>query len=418
MAASGSPWMARRVGHGTLQEIVRKVLLTYWNTVAFHVLYARTNGWAPVGEAPAVHGRPVQDRWLTSQRAQLVRDVTTALEAFDTQRAGGLIAGFVDDLSNWYVRRSRRRFWDGDPAALWTLHETLEVLTRLMAPLTPFVTERVWQDIVVSVDPDAPHSVHLARWPTYDESQVDAQLDTGMALTRRVVELGRAARAEAKVKTRQPLSRALLPSASYSALDEALLAEIGAELNVEAVESFASAGDLVDHTAKANFRALGKRFGKQTPQVAAAVAAADAERLARELTESGTTSVEFEGEQVSLSADEVLLTERPREGWSVVNEHGETIALDLHLSPTLVRAGLAREAVRLVQEARKSAGFEVSDRVRLRWVAEGPLAEALREHADLVAREVLAVDMSEGLTDGLTPVEDTDLGLTFTLVRA
>jgi isoleucyl-tRNA synthetase len=340
------------------------------------------------------------------------------MESFDTQRAGSKLADFIDDLSNWYVRRSRRRFWDGDPAALWTLHETLDVVTRLMAPLMPFVTERVWQDLVVSVDPKAPESVHLAGWPSYDEELVDAQLDAGMALVRRLVELGRSARAEAKVRTRQPLSRALVPSTSYSTLDDDLLAEIAAELNVEHVESFASAGDLVDHSAKANFRALGKRFGKQTPQVAAAVAGADAERLASELSESGETSVDFEGESVVLSVGEVIVTERPREGWSVVNEHGETIALDLHLSPALVRAGLAREAVRLVQEARKSAGFEVSDRVRLRWVAEGPLAEALREHADLVAREVLAVDMSEGLTDGLTPVEDTDLGLTFTLVRA
>ena len=174
-----------------MQEIVRKVLLTYWNTVAFHVLYARTNGWAPSGEAPPGAERAVQDRWLVSQRAQLVRDVTAALEDFDTQRAGTLLARFVDDLSNWYVRRSRRRFWDGDPAALWTLHETLEVLTRLMAPLVPFMTERVWQDVVVSTDPEAPESVHLASWPTYDEGQVDPRLDRGMALSRRLVELGR-----------------------------------------------------------------------------------------------------------------------------------------------------------------------------------------------------------------------------------
>ncbi|MGH3508308.1 MAG: isoleucine--tRNA ligase [Nocardioidaceae bacterium] len=418
MAASGSPWMARRIGHGTLQEIVRKVLLTYWNTVAFHVLYARSNGWAPTGEAPALAGRPVQDRWLTSQRAHLVREVTAALEDYDTQRAGTLIAAFVDDLSNWYVRRSRRRFWDGDEAALWTLHETLDVLTRLMAPLVPFITERVWQDLVVSVDPGAPESVHLAAWPAYDEGQVDAQLDRGMALTRRVVELGRSARAEAKVKTRQPLRRALVPSSSYTALDDSLLAEIAAELNVEAVESFASAGDLVDHSAKANFRVLGKRFGKQTPDVAAAVSEADAERLARELAETGATSVELDGRSVSLDPDEVIITERPREGWSVVNEHGETIALDLTLSPELVRAGLAREAIRLVQESRKANGLDVSDRIRLTWAADGELADALREHADLVSREVLAVEMSEGVTDGAARVEDADLGLSFTLAKA
>ncbi len=418
MAASGSPWMARRVGHATLQEIVRKVLLTYWNTVAFHVLYARSNGWAPHGDVPALASRPVQDRWLVSQRQHLVRDVTAALEDYDTQRAGTLLAGFVDDLSNWYVRRSRRRFWDGDLAALWTLHETLEVLTRLLAPLVPFVTERVWQDIVCSVDPSAPESVHLADWPTYDAGQVDVDLDRGMALTRRLVELGRSARAEAKVKTRQPLQRALISSAAFETLGDSLAAEMSAELNVTTVESFASSGDLVDHTAKGNFRSLGRRFGKQTPDVAAAVSAADPERIARELAETGSTSVQLDGQQLELDRDEVIVTERPREGWSVVNEHGETVALDLHLTPDLVRTGLAREVIRLVQEARKSSGFDVSDRIVMRWASSGDTAQALRDHAELVAREVLAVELTESTTAGPDWHVHADLALAFALDKA
>ena len=147
MAASGSPWAARRVGHTALQEIVRKVLLTYWNTVAFQVLYGRTYGWKPGTPAPAVADRPVMDRWALSEAHRLAAGVTEALEDFDTQRTGTLLAAYVDDLSNWYVRRSRRRFWDGDPAALATLHECLYVVTLLLAPLTPFITERVWQDM-------------------------------------------------------------------------------------------------------------------------------------------------------------------------------------------------------------------------------------------------------------------------------
>ena len=165
MAASGSPWVARRVGHNALQETVRKVLLTYWNTVAFQVLYARTSDWSPAdGRAPAppVAERPVLDRWALSQAQRLTEQVTAALEQFDTQRAGALISAYVDDLSNWYVRRSRRRFWDGDPAALATLHECLRTVTLLMAPLAPFITERVWRDVVAPTDPDGPESVHLA----------------------------------------------------------------------------------------------------------------------------------------------------------------------------------------------------------------------------------------------------------------
>ena len=169
MAAGGSPWAARRVGHGTIQEVVRKTLLTYWNTVAFQALYARTSGWAPSGGRPGP-GRPPGAGPLAAGRAARARRPgrPQALEAYDTQRAGKLLSAFVDDLSNWYVRRSRRRFWQGDAAALRTLHEVIETVTRLMAPLTPFITERVWQDLVVPVTPDAPESVHLTTWPEAD----------------------------------------------------------------------------------------------------------------------------------------------------------------------------------------------------------------------------------------------------------
>jgi isoleucyl-tRNA synthetase len=440
MAASGSPWSARRVGHATIQETVRKVLLTYWNTVAFHVLYARTAGWTPdKGEAPALAERPVLDRWLHAETARLVRGVTDALENFDTQRAGNLIAQFVDDLSNWYVRRSRRRFWDGDPAALATLHSTLETLTKLMAPLTPFITERVWQDVVRPTGPEVSESVHLAAWPTFEQADVDEELSAAVSLARRLVELGRAARADAKVRTRQPLRRALVGTAAWSALSEELRSEVADELNIGTLEPLSSAGaDLVDHFAKGNFRALGKRFGKQTPRVAQAIAEADAAALAASLDTDGKAAVVVDGEQVEVLPDEVIVSERPREGWSVVNEQGETVALDLELTPELVRAGLAREVVRLVQEARKNSGFDVSDRVVLVWQADGETAEALRENGPLVAGEVLAVEMREGEVappDGAgeqveaveavgpegaptaTVVHDAELGLTFSVAR-
>jgi isoleucyl-tRNA synthetase len=420
MACSGSPWATRRVGHGVLQEIVRKVLLTYWNTAAFQTLYANTAGWTPSDDAPAVTDRPVLDRWLASRTQALTRDVTDAMEHFDTQRAGALLSTFVDELSNWYVRRSRRRFWDGDPAALATLHETVDVLTRLLAPITPFVTERVWQDVVRPVDPAAAESVHLAAWPTVDADLLDEELHEQMELARRVVELGRAARAEAKVRTRQPLARALVGSGAWSTLPAALRDEVAAELNVATVDPLGSAGaDLVEHAAKPNFRALGKRFGKQTPQVAAAIAAADAATLAAALSETGRVTVEVGGRTQTVDADEVTISERPREGWSVVNEQGETVALDLELTPDLVRAGLAREAIRLIQEARKSNGFEVSDRIELWWRAEGELAAALVDNDGLIADEVLATRVSQGepADPDVPRHEDADLGLTFWLRR-
>ncbi len=414
MAAGGSPWSARRVGHTTIQETVRKTLLTYWNTVAFHALYARTNRWTPAGQAPAVADRPVLDRWLVSRTNELIKAVTDALEHFDTQRAGAALSEFVDQLSNWYVRRSRRRFWDGEEAALWTLHETLNVLTRLMAPMTPFVTERVWQDLFVASDPGAPESVHLSSWPVAEESVIDGELGSAMDLTRRLVELGRSARAEAKVRTRQPLSRVLVPSGALTRLTDELKAEVAAELNIGRVESFASDGDLVNYSAKGNFRSLGKRFGKQTPRVAAAIAAADADALVAALA-AGRATVDFDG-GTEVGPEDVIVSERPREGWSVINEQGETVALDLELTPELIRAGLAREVVRLLQETRKASGFEVSDRITVRWSAGGEVAEALRTHADLVSAEVLAVELTE--TDAeATWRRDEDLGLSFDVRR-
>jgi isoleucyl-tRNA synthetase len=429
MAASGSPWAARRVGHASIQETVRKVLLTYWNTVAFQVLYARTSGWSPQDPAPALADRPVLDRWALSEAHRLVAGVTEAMEAFDTQRAGSLLAAYVDDLSNWYVRRSRRRFWSGDPAALATLHECLYVVTLLMAPITPFITERVWQDVFAPTSDELPGSVHLAAWPRTDGGLVDDDLYAQMSLVRRLVELGRAARADAKVRTRQPLGRALVASAAHGRLREELLREVADELNVGAVEPLSSAGaDLVDFSAKGNFRSLGRRFGKRTPRVAAAVAEADAAALADALAADGRAVVVVDGDEVEVHPDEVIVSERPREGWSVVNEQGETVALDLELTPALVRAGLAREVVRLVQDARKSTGFDVSDRVELVWQADGETAEALREHAGLVADEVLATEMREGLPaeqpapseDGTRAgavVRDEDLGLTVSVTR-
>jgi len=420
MACSGSPWAARRVGHTVLQEIVRKVLLTYWNTVAFQVLYANTAGWVPhASPAPEVADRPVLDRWALSEAHRLVGDVTVAMEQYDTQRAGALLANYIDDLSNWYVRRSRRRFWDGDPAAFATLHECLHLVTLLLAPITPFVTERVWQDVLRSSSGDGAASVHLSAWPRVDARLVDDDLDRQVRLARRIVELGRAARAEAKVRNRQPLRRALVGSGGWSALSPELREDVAAELNVGAVEPLSAVGgDLVEYSIKGNFRALGKRFGKRTPAVAAAIAAADPAALAAELT-GGTARIEVGGESVTLDHDDVVVSEHPRQGWAVVNEHGETVALDLDLSAELVRAGLAREAIRLVQEARKASGFHISDRIELWWQAAADLREALQEHEQLLAAEVLATAVTAGAPEdeSLAAHHDADLGLTLWLRR-
>ncbi|MGW4236543.1 isoleucine--tRNA ligase [Streptomyces sp. NPDC004749] len=421
MAAGGSPWAARRVGHGTIQEVVRKTLLTYWNTVAFQALYARTSGWAPSEADPAPADRPLLDRWLLSELHALVDQATQAMDAYDTQRTGKLLSAFVDDLSNWYVRRSRRRFWQGDKAALRTLHDVVETVTRLMAPLTPFITERVWQDMIVPVTPDAPESVHLATWPEADLAAVDPALSTRMALVRRLVELGRATRAESGVKTRQPLSRALIAVTGFETLSDELRAQITEELNVSALATLSEVGgSLVDTTAKANFRALGKRFGKGVQAVAKAIAETDAAALSAALRE-GTASVTVDGETVPLAPDEVIITETPREGWSVASDSGATVALDLEITPALRLAGLARDAIRLIQEARKNSGLDVADRIDVRWSSPSEeTAKALTEHTALISEEVLATSFAPADADDTygEPFEDEGLSLTFRLRKA
>jgi isoleucyl-tRNA synthetase len=427
------------VGHEVLNEIVRKVLLTYWNTASFLVLYANAGGWTADSSASGVAERPLLDRWVLSELHAVVRDVTGFLEVFDTAAAGRRLAAFIDDLSNWYVRRSRRRFWEGPSSAdgasaFATLYECVTTLTLLMAPIAPFVTDHVWG---VLRQAGAPESVHLASWPAFDVSVIDPVLSAQMALVRRLVELGRSARSGASVRTRQPLRRALIGAAEFSELPGELRAQIAAELNVSELEVLG--GELVDYSVKPNFRALGRRFGAQTPAVAAAIIAAPAADVARAVLAGGTFTVASD-QPVTVGADDVIVTQTPREGWAVATDAGETVAIDITVSPELRREGLAREVIRRVQEARKSDGLEVTDRIRLRWSSQDPdVVAALTEHAGLIAGEVLAVEVLEagpgtGPASGLAdPVSapapgaqaqaarehvEGDLGLTFWLGRA
>jgi isoleucyl-tRNA synthetase len=397
-----------------MDEGVRKVLLTYWNTAAFLTLYAEANSWTPYA-GPT--GEPtLLDRWALSQVHSTAVEVTDALEDFDSLRAGRALASCIDDLSNWYVRTSRRRFWDGDPAALNTLHECLYVVTLLLAPFTPFITDEVWGALFASSTSELPESVHLASWPRIGGELVDETLARDVALVRRLVDLGRAARAESKTKTRQPLARALVSAAGWESLPGELKDLVAAELNVVTLERLS--GDLVDVSLKANFRVLGKRFGKRTQTVADAIHSADPAALARALAD-GTATVTVDGAQIELGPEEVVVTETPRTGWAVASGNGETVALDLEITAELRRAGLVRDVVRLVQDARKSTGLDVSDRIELWWQGAGELAEAVREGSSRLAEEVLAVSVTEGTpTADLAAHVDDDLGLTFWLRMA
>jgi isoleucyl-tRNA synthetase len=351
-----------------------------------------------------------------------VRDVDDALVNFDSARAGRRIAQYVDDLSNWYVRRSRRRFWDGDAAALFTLYECLEVLTLLMAPFTPFLTDEIHRHLVSDLRDDMPDSVHLRDWPAAETTLMDERLCAQMALVRRLVELGRAARAESKVRTRQPLGRALVHAPGWRELPAELQAQVADELNVRQVISQDAAGGsaVVETVVRPNFRLLGKRFGNRTQAVARAVTAADPVAVATALNAGRPVTVLLDGSPVELSADELVVTERPASGWAVASDAGLSVALDLALDEELRSAGLAREVVRFVQDARKTSGLQITDRIELWWLADDqPLASSLRQHRPTIAAEVLAVEVREGRPNAdISPHRDAELGLTAWLRRA
>jgi isoleucyl-tRNA synthetase len=410
MLAAGSPWAARRVGHDSLNEVVRKTLLTYWNTVSFHALYANASNFE-ISQTPALADRPLMDRWIISELNILIQEVDAALEDFDSQIAGRALARFIDDLSNWYVRRSRRRFWDGDVAALGTLYECLVTLTKLLAPLVPFITEQVWQELVRPTDASAADSVHLTNWPVAQASSIDTELGSQVALTRRIVELGRATRAESGIKIRQPLGRALIAASGWSTLPEQMREQIADELNVQTLEDIASAdGDLVDISVKANFKSLGAKFGGAVQEISKAIAATDATALVKTLRGAGSTLVGT----WEIALDDLVITEVPKSGWSVSSHDGESVALDLELTPALIAAGSVREVIRFIQERRKSDGFDISDRINLTWNATEEIAAAIESDKQHIADEVLALSM---VRDSSLAVTDAEVGVEVVLVK-
>jgi isoleucyl-tRNA synthetase len=415
MLASGSPWSARRVGHEIIAEVVRKTLLTYWNTVSFLALYAAAANHVPTTPTP-IEKRPLLDRWILSELHQLIQTVDAAYADFDSQRAGNAIATFVDDLSNWYVRRSRRRFWDGDSDALATLHEALETTTLLMAPMVPFITEHVWQSMIRKVNTEAPKSVHLADFPSADATNIDLALSQEVALARRLVELGRAARAQSQVKIRQPLGRALIAATGWNRLNPELGAQIADELNVEQLDDLASAGsELVDISIKANFRSLGARYGGAVQNIATALAKVDAATLVAQVRKDGEVTISLADGSATITESDLVITETPRSGWAVSSHSGESVALDLTLDQRLIDKGIVREAIRAIQDERKASNFDVSDRIHLKWNASEEFVPAIQAAHAHISEEALAISFERSTS--LAPT-DAELGLALALKRA
>ena len=413
MLAAGSPWSARRVGHDAITDVVRKTLLTYWNTVSFFTLYAKASDFQLTG---LPKDSSTMDRWITSELNDLIARVDHAYENFDSQTAGSAIAQFIDDLSNWYVRRSRRKFWDGDSTALNTLYYCLKELTKLMAPMVPFITEHVWQEMIRNLEPAEFESVHLANFPVSDTSKIDEQLSKSVRLSRRLVELGRAARAESKVKIRQPLARALVAANGWQEMDQEIRSHISDELNVQNLDEIASAGaDLVSISVKANFRTIGAKFGGDVQAIAKAILAQDHAALVSQVRSNGSFEINFGGDQSArIDLEDLVITETPKDGWSVASHNGESVALDLALTPVLIEAGLVREVIRAIQEERKQSGFEISDRISVRWSANPQVSAAILKNQKDIGEETLATNFENVPEKSGT---DNELGLWLELIK-
>ena len=372
MYASAPPYNPRRFAPGHVGDVVRQFLLTLWNTYAFFVTYANLDGWAPslAKTAPEVDLQEI-DRWALARLNATVREVTGMLEKYDIHGPAKTIESFVNDLSNWYVRRNRRRFWrsgdDADKRAAYnTLYTCLTTLSRLLAPFTPFVSEAIYRNLVAEQDPSAPASVHLAGWPEADETLVDRQLLDDTALLLETVGLGRSARQSAGLRVRQPLSELLVWTTRGAARLRRFDGELREELNVKLVR-FLDAGErLVEYRFRPNLPVVGRKYRKLVPAIRQALVSLTGEEAvaaARSVESGRPFEVQVDGQALRLEPEDVLIEVASPEGYEVAVGNGLLVALNTTVTPELELEGQARDLVRFIQDARKAAGFEISDRI-------------------------------------------------------
>jgi isoleucyl-tRNA synthetase len=421
MYTASPPGNSRRFSVNLVGETVRKFLNTLWNTYSFFVTYANLselriadyegnerNSREPLGRAT----RNLLDRWVLSELNKLVRDVTEAYETYDVLGATRPVAEFVDSVSNWYVRLSRRRFWDGDAAALGTLYEVLTTVSQLLAPATPFIADELYQNLVRSVKPDAPASVHLSYWPKADAALIDEQLSTDMALVQRVTSLGHAARQNAELKVRQPLAQVVVRTrnAEEQASLERLSGLVLDELNVKGIAYADAAGDLVDVEVFPFPKQLGQKYGKGYPVIRQLIGSLDQLELAGKFQAGASVTLEADGASYEIAPEDVEVRSTPRAGFSVAQEGGYLVAVTTELTPALTLEGNARELVRRIQQLRKDAGLDISDRITL-YLSDSPVTgDLLANFGAYVQEETLTTKLVQNGVPGKVEQVSFELG--------
>ena len=393
-----SPDVQKRISVDIVADVASSFVNTFWNTYGFFVLYARLDD-VDLGKHVPVDERPEIDRWALSLAHKTITTVTDALDDYDTRTAGEAIESFIDQLSNWYVRRNRRRFWkstdlEDKHMAYLTLYECLKIADELMAPFVPFLAENVYQNLVKSIDPDAPDSVHMVTWPEADPAWQNDDLLHDIDVVQKVVGLARAARGQSGVRTRQPLSRLLIRAPNDAAANalEDHQDQILEELNVKSIEFIARDAGLVSYRIKPNLPVLGKRYGKLIPAIRSALGEVDGATIASAVARDESFELEAGGEVLTLSGDDILIETESAEGYACGEDGGYLTALDTALNDELVDEGIAREIVRSIQDARKQAGLEVSDRIVLGVSGSSAVERALAEHRDYIMSETLATN--------------------------
>ena len=406
------PGQERRFSSDLVSEVIRNFTLTLWNTYTFFVTYANLDGWKPNLNAAVEYSS--LDKWLLAELHLLVKEVTAAFESYDVLGATRPIEVFVDHLSNWFLRRSRRRFWktesDADKdAAYATLYESLVTISHLLAPTMPFISEELYRNLVLTVSHDAPKSVHLADWPDYEEACIDKKLISEMNLVMKLVSLGHAARNKSGLKVRQPLQEVAFTVSNFDdpSSIEKYAELLQDELNVKKVRLLSAASEAAAYELMPLPKQLGQKYKESFPQVRAAILRIEPERAAKLLMNGEAIKVEAAGKEYEILPDEVEVRLQAKEGFSVASEGAYLAALVTSLTPELVNEGLAREFVRRVQEARKQADFEISDRIKIFFSSSDNLRKAIEEYSDYIKQETLAVAIDcENVPDRLPNMSD------------
>ncbi|MGI9301270.1 MAG: DUF5915 domain-containing protein, partial [Gammaproteobacteria bacterium] len=413
LAARIAPEAQKRISVDLVREVASTFINTFWNTYAFFVMYAQLDK-VDLSEDVPVQKRPEIDRWILALLQRTIDSTTQGMERYDARGAGEAVERFVDQLSNWYVRRNRRRFWkaaagDDKQAAYLTLYECLHVVHRLMAPLMPFLPEVVYQNLVRKVENDAPLSVHMAEWPKSDTTRANPGLIHEIDVVQNVVGLGRAARNNSRIRVRQPLSRLLVrvPHDKAAAAVESHEDQILEELNVKSLELTTHDEDLLSYQIKPNLPRIGKRYGKKIPAIREALDKTDGASIATAVAAGRAFELLAGDETLNFEPEDVLVETTAAEGYACAQEGGYLVGLDTRLNKALEREGLARELVRTVQEARKQAGLDVSDRITLRITGTPGVEAALAGYKKYVMAETMATKWSDVSIEGAFTVEHT-----------